>query len=60
MMFIDLTETEVEEFKQWARDNYTPNKECSPVWHPVVVTEWQLIKKEQTSSHNEYIDTSGV
>jgi hypothetical protein len=38
-VFKQLTETEAQEYRQWARDNYVPFSEISGVWHPVVQAE---------------------
>ena len=39
-IYKDLSDTEIEEFKQWARDNFTPKMDkVSTVWHPVVRQE---------------------
>lgn len=47
-MFRDLSPEEEEEFRQWARDNFSPEKEISECWHPVVVDEWKkLLQKEE-------------
>lgn len=36
-MFRDLSQTEEQEFQQWAKDNFDPSKDViNPVWHPVV------------------------
>ena len=34
-----LTEPEAEEFRQWARDNYTPGDDVPEIWHPVLREE---------------------
>ena len=44
--FRELSETEVEEFKQWARDNHKIGDEVSEVWHPVIRKECKLIDEE--------------
>ena len=45
-LFRELDEKQKQEFKQWARDNYTPFAEISGVWHPVVVAECAVINQE--------------
>jgi len=37
--FRELDDDEVIEFKQWARDNYTPGDKIKYVWHPVIRRE---------------------
>ena len=46
-MFRELSEVEMEAFKQWARDNFEKGKEASPIWHPVVRAEWARLEQEQ-------------
>lgn len=43
-MFRELSPAEEEDFRQWARDNYEPNMEVNPTWHPVVRDEIELIR----------------
>jgi hypothetical protein len=39
-MFRTLSDKEVQEFRQWARDNFDPAKDdINPVWHPEVRQE---------------------
>ena len=38
-LFRVLTEPEAEEFRQWARDNYTPGDDVPEIWHPVLREE---------------------
>ena len=45
--FRELDRLEEADFRQWARDNYTPNSDISPIWHPVVRDECKLINAEQ-------------
>ena len=49
-MFKELSPAEEKDFRQWARDNHTPDMEVNPMWHPVVRDEIELIRKEQSSS----------
>jgi hypothetical protein len=42
----DLTPEEEAEFRQWARENYTPFSAVQGIWHPVVQDECQKINKE--------------
>lgn len=44
--FRTLTPAEETDFRQWARDNYTPGTEVNPLWHPVVRQECTLINFE--------------
>lgn len=45
-LFRDLSPEEVEVFRQWARDNYTPGEPIESYWHPVVVTECRRINED--------------
>jgi hypothetical protein len=36
----DLPPKEVEEFVQWALDNWKPDTQINNVWHPVVRSTW--------------------
>jgi len=38
-LFRDLSEVEILEFRQWARDNYKPEDEINTLWHSVVQDE---------------------
>lgn len=46
-MWRELDETEEQEFRQWARDNYQPGQPIEKLWHPVVRDECALINEEQ-------------
>lgn len=46
ILFRNLTEDEVVEFKKWARDNYKPYDSISGVWHPVIQAECAKINAE--------------
>jgi hypothetical protein len=52
-MYRDLNKQEVLEFQQWARQNYNPGDPISPIWHPVVKAECELINNED---HREIDD----
>jgi hypothetical protein len=43
--FRHLSESQVKEFKQWTRDNYTPGDEISDLWHPVIKEECRKINR---------------
>jgi hypothetical protein len=45
-LFRDLNDKEVEEFKQWARDNYVIGSPISSFWHPVVVEECIMMNEK--------------
>lgn len=47
MFFRKLDAAEEESFRQWARDNWAPGKDCSPVYHPVVREEWAKLDNER-------------
>lgn len=38
-LFKSLNADEEKQFRQWARENYTPGSEIKGVWHPVVQDE---------------------
>ena len=48
-MFRQLSEQENEKFLQWARENYFPNTDINPVWHPVVQAECRRINEEMNT-----------
>lgn len=41
-----ITKAEEKEFKQWARDNYSPGTVIPLLWHPVIVAECNLMDYE--------------
>jgi len=46
-LFRDLNDIEIQEFRQWARENYiigTPIEKS--IWHPHVVMECELMNEE--------------
>lgn len=45
-LFRELDEKEIDDFKTWARDNYTPFTEIKGIWHPIVQQECIEINKE--------------
>jgi len=45
-LFRELSEEEAKEFRQWARNNYTPHSEIKSIWHPVVVEECHKMNAE--------------
>jgi len=44
--FRTLSEDEKEEFRQWARENYTPGENISSLWHPVIQETCHAINEE--------------
>lgn len=44
--FRQLDAGEEQEFRQWARDNFNPKVDASPLWHPVVRDEWKKLQSE--------------
>jgi hypothetical protein len=44
--FRDLNESESNEFKQWARDNYKLGDSIKSIWHPVIQDECGKINQE--------------
>jgi hypothetical protein len=45
-IFRDLSKEEEKEFRNWARENYTPGEEIKRFWHPVVRDECIKINEE--------------
>lgn len=59
-MFRELSAEEIQEFKQWARDNYEPLTNISNLWHPVIQEECHTINAEvavdlEAISKNEFV-----
>ena len=46
MIWRTLNDKEVEEFRQWARDNHKPGNPVNDLWHPVVREECKKIDEE--------------
>ena len=44
-LFKTLSESEEQEFRQWARDNYTPLDPIKGIWHPIVQDECTKINR---------------
>ena len=42
-MFKRLSDSEVQEFIQWARENYVPFSPINGTWHPVIQAECAAI-----------------
>ncbi len=49
-MFKTLSESEVIEYKAWARENYKALEPISGLWHPIVQSECTLINDEYSQS----------
>ena len=47
--FRQLNPGEEEQFRQWARDNFDPNVDREPIWHPVVRDEWKTLVELELS-----------
>lgn len=45
-LFRQLSPGEEIQFRRWARENFDPAVEPSPLWHPVVRDEWAKIEGE--------------
>lgn len=48
--FRSLDDQEVNEFKQWARDNHKPGDTIQGIWHPVIREECQRIDQESSDN----------
>jgi hypothetical protein len=46
MLFKKLSETEIADYRKWARENYKPMTEIKGIWHPVVQAECVLINSD--------------
>lgn len=46
MFFRKLNAKDEATFRQWAKDNWAPGKECSSVYHPVVREEWARLDQQ--------------
>lgn len=49
MKFRELDESEDQEFRKWARENYVPLEDISEHWHPVVRDECAKINNESAT-----------
>ena len=54
-LYAKLSATQEKEFRQWARDNYTPGSHINKVWHPVVQAECHFINIEQLKGEYDLI-----
>ncbi len=45
-LFKILNEVEIDEYRQWARENYKPFAPIKGVWHPVIQVECVLMNIE--------------
>ena len=43
--FRQLNDTEIEEFRQWARDNHKAGDKIEGIWHPAVREECRRIDR---------------
>ena len=50
MLFKQLTASDVEAYRAWARENYKPLSEIKGIWHPVVQAECVKINEEHSDS----------
>jgi hypothetical protein len=54
-LFRELDTEEEEDFKQWARDNWSVDQKVNPVWHPVVVEECATILDNYIREHTKLL-----
>jgi hypothetical protein len=47
ILFRELDQNEMLEFKKWARENYKAGEHVSSLWHPVVRAECEQINWEE-------------
>jgi hypothetical protein len=45
-LFRNLSRQEVQDFRAWARANYTPLEKIPGVWHPVIQSECVAMNQE--------------
>ena len=48
-LFRDLNTEEEQQFRSWARDNWTPGMEINNFWHPVIRDEIRVMQRESRS-----------
>ena len=53
-LFRSLDETEEQEFRQWARDNFKVTDEVKSIWHPSIQDECCKMIREQERRAEEY------
>ena len=54
-MFKHLSQLEIIEYRQWARNHYNPRKDTiNPVWHPVVQDECRNMQLEVQAADLEH------
>lgn len=42
----DISPEEEQEFRQWARENYTPFEMITGLWHPIIQDECRIMNQE--------------
>ena len=57
-LFRSLDETEEQEFRQWARDNFKVTDEVKSIWHPVVQDECLNMIKEFNAFWKKEVNTN--
>lgn len=45
-VFKSVPESEQQDWRDWARDNYSPGNPINPCWHPLVRAECEVINVE--------------
>ena len=55
-MFRSLSAEQVVEFRQYARDTYTPFEKINELWHPVCRDECEIINEEQSLTNTQYTE----
>jgi hypothetical protein len=51
--FRQLNEQEEKEFIKWANDNFKPDMEVNPTWHPIIRKEIAKLQSEYDSQVSE-------
>jgi hypothetical protein len=49
-----MTAEEIQSFRDWARQNYTPLQPISGLWHPLVQAECTLMNEEAECTPTDY------
>ena len=49
----DISPAEEQEFRQWARENYTPFEMITGLWHPIVQDECRIMNEEASITCEE-------
>jgi hypothetical protein len=51
--FRNLLPEEIEEFRAWAIKNFRVDEPASPLWHPIVREEWDILQQKADQLRKE-------